>query len=89
MGDVLQNISNVIANLGTALLENMKAEQDMRFVQSFESPDCKMYAKEQLASQLAETWDKRRYIELSRSSIAEQQQENEWQTTENEEHIWA
>jgi hypothetical protein len=55
MGDVLQNISNVIANLGTALLENMKAEQDMRFVQSFESPDCKMYAKEQLASQLAET----------------------------------
>ena len=48
IGDVLQNISNVIANVGTALLENMKAEQDMRFVQSLDTPDRKMYAKEQL-----------------------------------------
>ncbi len=31
MGDVLQNISSVIVNVGTAFLENMKAEQDMRF----------------------------------------------------------
>ena len=31
MGDVLQKLSNVIANVGTAVLENMKAEQDMRF----------------------------------------------------------
>ncbi|KAI2495200.1 hypothetical protein MHU86_19339 [Fragilaria crotonensis] len=87
MGDVLQNISNVIANVGTALLENMKAEQDMRFVQSLDTPDRKMYAKEQLALRLAETRDKRRRIELSRSSITEQQQANEWQTTENEEHV--
>ncbi len=49
MGDVLQNISSVIANVGTALLENMKAKQDMRLVQSLDTPDCKMYAKEQLA----------------------------------------
>ncbi len=34
MGNVLQNISSVIANVGTAFLKNMKAEQDMRLVQS-------------------------------------------------------
>ena len=28
LGDVLQNISSVIANVGTAFLENMKAEHD-------------------------------------------------------------
>jgi hypothetical protein len=55
IGDVLQNISNVIANVGTALLENMKAEQDMRLVQSLDTPDRKMYAKEQLALRMAET----------------------------------
>ena len=43
MGDVLKNISNVIASVRTALLENM------RFVQSLDTPDCKMYAREQLA----------------------------------------
>lgn len=88
MGEVLQNISNVIANVGTALLENMKAEQDMRFVQSLDTPDRKMYAKEQLALRLAETRDKRRRIELSSSTTSrtEQQQENERQTAENEWH---
>jgi hypothetical protein len=45
LGDVLQNISSVIANVGTAFLENMKA--DMRLVQSPDTPDRKMYAKEQ------------------------------------------
>ncbi len=52
IGDVLQNISSVIANVGTALLKNMKAEQDMRLVQSLDTRD-KMYAKEQLALQMA------------------------------------
>jgi hypothetical protein len=81
IGDVLQNISNVIANVGTALLENMKAEQDMRLVQSLDTPDRKMYAKEQLALRMAETRDKRRRIELG---SAKQQQDNEWQQTEQE-----
>ena len=49
LGDVLQNISSVIANVGTAFLENMKAKQDMRLVQSLDTLDRKMYAKEQLA----------------------------------------
>ena len=83
MGDVLQNISTVIANVGTALLENMKAEQDMRLVQSLDTPDRKMYAKEQLALRLAETRDKRRRIELNSGSNTEQQQQNEWQTEAN------
>jgi hypothetical protein len=81
IGDVLQNISNVIANVGTALLENMKAEQDMRLVQSLDTPDCKMYAKEQLVLRMAETRDKRRRIELG---SAKQQQDNEWQQAEQE-----
>ncbi|KAI2501172.1 hypothetical protein MHU86_13318 [Fragilaria crotonensis] len=34
IGDIMQNISEVIANVGTAMLENMKAEQDMRLIQS-------------------------------------------------------
>jgi hypothetical protein len=46
MGNVLQNISNVIANIGTAVLENMKAEQDMRCLQYLDTPDQKMYVKE-------------------------------------------
>ncbi len=37
MGDVLQNISSIIANVGTALLENMKAEQVMRLMQSLDT----------------------------------------------------
>ena len=75
MGNVLQNISTVIANVGSAFLENMKAEQDMRFVQSLDTPDRKMYVKEQLALRLAETRDKRRRIELYRGSSTEQQTE--------------
>ncbi|KAI2497103.1 hypothetical protein MHU86_17420 [Fragilaria crotonensis] len=77
MGDVLQNISSVIAQVGTALLENMKAEQDMRLVQSLDTPDRKMYAKEQLALRLAETREKRRRIEFhntTESSRTEQEQ---------------
>ena len=69
MGDVLQNISNVIANVGTAVLEDMKAEQDMRFLQSLDTPDQKMYAKEQLALQMAETFQERRRIEFAHSSV--------------------
>ena len=42
MGNVLRNISSLIANVGTALLENMKAEQDMRLVQSLDTLDRKM-----------------------------------------------
>ncbi|KAI2513051.1 hypothetical protein MHU86_1343 [Fragilaria crotonensis] len=65
MGNVLQNISSVIVNVGTALFENMKAEQDMRLVQSLDTtPDRKMYAKEQLALRLAETRDQRRRMEF-------------------------
>ena len=59
MGDVLQNISSVIAQVGTAPLENMKAKQDMRLVQSLDTPDRILYAKEQLALRWAETRDKR------------------------------
>ena len=69
MGDVLQNISNVIANVGTAVLKDMKAEQDMRFLQSLDTPDQKMYAKEQLALQMAETFQERRRIEFAHSSV--------------------
>ena len=83
MGDVLQNISSVIANVGTALLANMKAKQDMRLVQSLDTPDCKMYAKEQLALCLAETRDKRRRIEFPNwgSNTEEQQKDNQQHTT--------
>ena len=64
MGDVMQNISEVIANVGTAMLENMKAEQDMRLIQSLDTPDRKAFAKEQLALRMAETRGKRRRLEL-------------------------
>ena len=75
---VLKNISNVIANVGTAFLENMKTEQDMRLVQSLDTPDCKMYAKEQLALRLAETRDKRRRVEFpNRGSSTEEQEKAE------------
>ncbi|KAI2509349.1 hypothetical protein MHU86_5102 [Fragilaria crotonensis] len=71
MGDVLQNISNVIANVGTAFLENMKAEQDNRSLQSLDTPDRKLYAKEQLALRMAELSQKRRRIlEFSRNSVS-------------------
>ena len=82
MGNVLRNISSLIANVGTALLENMKAEQDMRLVQSLDTPDRKMYAKEQLALRLAETRDKRRRIEFRNrgSSTEEQLMDNQHST---------
>jgi hypothetical protein len=88
MGDVLQNISSVIANVGTALLENIKAEQDMRLVQSLDTPDCKMYAKEQLALRLAETRDKRRRIEFPNggSSTEEQRKDIQQDTTAQEDN---
>ncbi len=60
LGDVMQNISEVIANVGTAMLENMRAEQDMRLIQSVDTPDMKAFAKEQLALRMAETRGKRR-----------------------------
>jgi hypothetical protein len=63
MGDLLHNISNVIANVGTALLDNMRAEQDMRLAQALDTPDRKAYAKEQMALRIAETRDKRRKLE--------------------------
>ena len=64
MGEVLQNISNVIANVGSAFLENMKAKQDMRLVQSLDTPDRKAFAKEQMALRIAETREKRRRLEV-------------------------
>ena len=63
MGEVLQNISNVIANVGSAFMENMKAEHDMRLVQSLDTPDRKAFAKEQMALRIAETREKRRRLE--------------------------
>ena len=83
MGNVLRNISSLIANVGTALLENMKAEQDMRLVQSLDTLDRKMQAKEQLALQLAETRDKRRRIVFPNggSSTEEQQKDNRQDTS--------
>ena len=88
IGDVLQNISSVIAKVGTAFLENMKAEQDMRLVQSLDTPDRKMYAKEQLALRLAETQDnKRRRIEFhNRGSSTEEEQLMDNQHTGYEEN---
>ena len=85
LGDVLQNISNVIANVG--VLENMKAKQDMRLVQSLDTLDRKMYAKEQLALRLAETRDKRRRIEFPNrgSSTEEQEKDNQRTTAEDNE----
>ena len=77
MNDVLQNISSVIANVGTALLENMKSEQDMRLVQSLDTPDRKMYAKEQLALRMAETREKRRRIEFNNDGRRQQEEKGE------------
>ena len=64
LGDVMQNISEVIANVGTAMSENMRAEQDMRLIHSLDTPDRKAFAKEQLALRMAETRGKRRRLEL-------------------------
>ena len=70
MGNVLQNISNVIANVGTAVLEDMKAEQDMRFLQFLDTPYQKMNAKEQLALRMAETCQKKHRIEFASSGVS-------------------
>jgi hypothetical protein len=71
MGDILQNISNVIANVGSALMENMKTEQDMRLVQTLDTPDRKAFAKEQMALRIAETREKRRRLDADFSAAAE------------------
>ena len=63
MSDVFQNISNVVSSVGTALLENMRSEQDMRLAQSLDTPDRKAFAKEQMALRIAETRNKRRRLE--------------------------
>ncbi|KAI2488742.1 hypothetical protein MHU86_25796 [Fragilaria crotonensis] len=60
MSDVFQNISNVVADVGSAFLENMRNEQDMRLAQSLDTPDQKAFAKEQMALRIAESRDMRR-----------------------------
>lgn len=55
MGEWMHNISAVISNVGTALLENMKSEQDMRLALTLDTPDRKAFAKEQLALRMAES----------------------------------
>ncbi|KAI2507538.1 hypothetical protein MHU86_6926 [Fragilaria crotonensis] len=72
MGEVLQNISNVIADYGNTLLENMKAEQDMRLTQSLDTPDRKAFAIEQMALRTAETREKRRRLDANLNVAAEQ-----------------
>ena len=64
MGDMLQNISNVISNVGTALLENMRTEQEMHLAQELDTPDRKAYVKEQMALRIAETCNKRHKLEM-------------------------
>jgi hypothetical protein len=51
MGDAIhQSISRVLKNVGAALMENMKkAEQEMRLVQSLDTPDRKDFARKQMA----------------------------------------
>jgi hypothetical protein len=63
MSDVFQNISNVVADVGNAILENMRCEQDMRLAQCLDTPDRKAFAKEQMALRIAESRDKRRRLE--------------------------
>lgn len=63
MSDIFQNISNVVSSVGTALLENMRSEQDMRLAQSLDTLDRKAFAKEQMALRIAETRNKRRRLE--------------------------
>lgn len=70
VGDVLQNISNVIANVGSAFMESIKAEQDMRLIQSLDTPDRKAFAKEQMALRIAETREKRRRLQTDFDAAA-------------------
>ena len=71
MGEVLKNISNVIAIVGSALMENVKAEQVMRLAQTLD-PDRKAFAKEQMALTIAETPEKRRQLEADVDAVAQQ-----------------
>ena len=68
MTAVFQNISNVVANIGNALLDNMQSEQDMKLAQSLDTPDRKAFAKEQMALRMAESRQKRRRLEDSMKS---------------------
>jgi hypothetical protein len=54
MGDAIQSISSVLKNVGAALMENMKAEQEMRLVQSIDTPDRKDFARKQMALRMAD-----------------------------------
>jgi hypothetical protein len=71
MSDVFQNISNVVASVGNAILENMQSEQDMRIAQSLDTPDRKAFAKEQMALRMAESRDKRRRLETRMNLLDE------------------
>ena len=66
---MLQNISNVISNVGTALLENMRAEQEMCLAQVLDTPERKAYAKEQMALRIVETCNKRRKLEMDERKL--------------------
>jgi hypothetical protein len=72
MGEVLKNISNVIAIVGSALMENVKAEQVMRLAQTLDTPDRKAFAKEQMALRIAETREKRWRTEVDVDAAAQQ-----------------
>ena len=65
IGDIMQSISMVVSNVGNAFLESMKAEQEMRLVQSLDTRDTKAYAKEQMSLMIAETRAKRRRLEMT------------------------
>ena len=54
MGDAIQSISSMLKNVGAALMENMKAEQEMRLVQSLDTPDRKDFARKQMALRMAD-----------------------------------
>ena len=71
MGEVLQSISNVSANVGRAPMDDMKAEQDMRLAQTLD-PNRKAFAKEQMALTIAETPEKRRQLEADVDAVAQQ-----------------
>jgi hypothetical protein len=77
MGKLLKDISNVISGVGSALLENMRAEQDMRLAQSLDTPDRKEFAKEQLKLRVAEAREKRRRLEFN-SGEQQNEQSNDF-----------
>ena len=69
MGDMLQNISNVISNVGTALLENMHAKQEMHHAQMLDTPDRKAYAKEQMALFITEMRNKQHKLKKDQRKL--------------------